>query len=101
MDIEFPCTSFKPYTHGPYIQIVVHFCSILSLASSDQHQLTLQVTEIVKVVGRLTKLLVLDTKLEGDEIMDGVDCLGLNCGANLVAAILEDVSHLPIRGDLH
>ena len=80
---------------------MVHLSSVLSLASSNQHQLTLQVTEIIKVVGDLTKLLVLNNKLEGDEIMDGVNWLGLNCHSNLVTTILQDISHLAIGCDLY
>ena len=80
---------------------MIHLGSVLSLASSNQHQLTLQVTEIIKVVGDLTKLLILNNKLEGDEIMDGVNWLGLNCHSNLVATILKDILHLAIRRVLH
>ena len=80
---------------------MVHFSSILRLASSDQHQLALEVTEIVKVVRSLRNLLIQANKLEGDEIMDGVNWLGLNGHSNLVAAILQDISHLAIRHDFH
>ena len=86
---------------GTHIQIVIHFLPISSLASCNEHQFTLQVTEFIEVVGHLSELLVSWDQLDSDEVMDAVCQPGLTGHANLVDAISENVPHLSIRGDLH
>ena len=79
---------------------MLHFCSVLSLASSDEHQFSLEVPQLNQTIIFPGKMLVSLLQLEVDDVMDTVHSLSL-LTSNSVAAIAQNVVHLAKGGHLN
>ena len=87
-------------TSTTYIQKLFHFCSVLSLAPSDEHQFALKVPQFIQTVTLLGKLLVSPLQLEVDNVMNTVHSLSL-LTSNSIATIAKNVFHLAKGGHLN
>ena len=82
------------------IEILVDFSPVLSPAASDEHQLALQVPQLVQGVGVLGQLLVPLVQPQADHLTDAVEALSRPAAADGVVPVLQDAVHLAKGGDL-
>jgi len=85
---------YKTHIFRAYIKIVVHFCPGISLTTTDKHQFTLKISELIQIILLLDQLLLLCSQCDRYEIMDTL-CIGFWCDS--VSSVPENIGHLAIR----